>query len=897
MAAILFNKLILRGFGLYAEEASFEFGPGTNVLIGPNESGKSTLAAGLAAVLFGLTVSGDASGFSTERYRNWQHAQSFEGEIEFSVDDKGHSIRRRFEDNAIVVRRRGEQGEWQELISGTHNPRAIKPNETYLRFLREQIGLESLDVFRQTYFIEQPLPSTDKLDEKVQQLLSGGGSHYKVVVKKLATDLKEVTMDWKAYCNSLNSGRTERKLDSLKRQRRELEQAVKFQSAEAGELTVIVAEIAHIGEGRNATKKGLDMQRNVLSSFQQWLSYRERYEVERRRVRATQLALEQAQELITEQATLKSRAEGAEGLQEHYSRRKYYVEELSLLEPFRSLGPSPVEAVSSARLWFEEKMQQKSELQEALILAEREQQKDRGLLERAEEYNLAFKNRYGVSPEALPDNAPELLQQRTTIDESKHRLMTQLAQAKSKPRRQWWPVLLGLTLGIIVFFVAPGETLGMVLALILTGAGALTSALWRRDPAEVAVYQREISHLAGQIKQLEYKLPCLTALVPEQWPLASEELLEYRALSRKTQDSCLAVAAQLTASKGRYEQFIERLSSVLPERLCAVLGLLGIDSGHEGLLGHVESVSRATWVDLEEQAKRFAMAESGLQGIDRTIERVEAAALSLLREKEAVLAQLFSTCGVADVEGLKDVAEQQAGEVYVTLKDWRTLIAENPGLPGIDEARDPLVVTEGKLALEEKVRQQQFELDRLDSRMFELRQRQGSLEGKVLQNVAQGADHLRELAEEEAMLTREARALGIAIDELEAAAGEFRSSYRERLADRATMHFGRIAGLGRGVVLDEEFSIGVRTEDGKLTAPGQLSQGAQDQLYLALRLAIADLTAQDKEIPLIFDDPFLTSDEGRLARLQEALGNMNRQSILLTHNPRFAEWGTAVVRR
>ena len=136
-----------------------------------------------------------------------------------------------------------------------------------------------------------------------------------------------------------------------------------------------------------------------------------------------------------------------------------------------------------------------------------------------------------------------------------------------------------------------------------------------------------------------------------------------------------------------------------------------------GVLGHIETVSRATWVGLEEQAKRFTLAESGLQGIDRTIERVEAAALSLLREKGAALTQLFSTCGVADVEALKDLAERQAGEVYVTLKDWRKLIAENPGLPGIDEARDPLVVTEGKLALEEKVKQQQLELDRLDSQI------------------------------------------------------------------------------------------------------------------------------------------------------------------------------------
>ncbi|KAF0196057.1 MAG: hypothetical protein FD169_1123 [Bacillota bacterium] len=896
MEVVLFNKLILRGFGLYADEAVFEFGPGPNVLWGPNESGKSTMAAGLAAVLFGLAVSGDASGFTTERYRNWQQEQNFEGEVMLTVGTKLYHIRRRFEDNAIVVRRRGEKGEWQELISGTHNPRAIKPNVTYLRFLREQISIESLDVFRQTYFVEQPLPSTDKLDEKVQQLLSGGGSQYKAVLKELIASLKEVTMDWNTYCSSLNSGRTERKLDSLKRQQRELEQEVKVQSLEVGELTTVVAEIEQVGNERNTLKRSLGTQQKVLSSFQQWLTCRDRYEIERRRVRATQTALKQAQELITEQAILQKQVDGAENVQEHYQKREQYKVELVLLEPFASLGSNPGEAIFSARLWLKEKIQQKSELSQAVVLAEQEQQEARGLCEQAEQCGEAFRGKYGASPQTLPDNSPELLQQRSSVEEGRHRLITQLARAKSKPRRQWWPLFTGLALGIVALFV-PGETMGMAMALILTGAGVLTAVLWRQDPAEAAVYQREISHIAEQAKQLEHQLPLVAALVPEHWPLAREELLQYRELSRKANDSCLVAAAELAENKGKYEQFVDRLSRVMPERHYAVLGLLGIDSGGEGLLGRVENVNQATWEDLEEQAKRFALVTSDLQDIGHAIMRIETAVLSKLREKGAALRQIFSTYSVDTVEGLNDLAEQQAGEVYVTLKDWRTLIDGNPGLPGVDAARDPLVVTEVKLALEEKVRQHQLELDRLEARMFELRQRQGILEGKTLQNVAQGADHLHELAEEEAMLMREARALGIAIDELEAAAGEFQSSYRERLAERATFHFARIAGLGRGVVLDEEFSIGVRTEDGKLIVPGQLSQGTQDQLYLALRLAIADLTSQDKEPPLIFDDPFLTSDGERLTRIQEALANMNRQSVLLTHSPRFAGWGTAVVRR
>ena len=73
---------------------------------------------------------------------------------------------------------------------------------------------------------------------------------------------------------------------------------------------------------------------------------------------------------------------------------------------------------------------------------------------------------------------------------------------------------------------------------------------------------------------------------------------------------------------------------------------------------------------------------------------------------------------------------------------------------------------------------------------------------------------------------------------------------------------------------------------------GQLSQGAQDQLYIALRLGVADLTSTSDNIkvPLILDDPFLTSDDERLERIKEALQSLDRQVILLSHSPRFADW-------
>jgi hypothetical protein len=102
---------------------------------------------------------------------------------------------------------------------------------------------------------------------------------------------------------------------------------------------------------------------------------------------------------------------------------------------------------------------------------------------------------------------------------------------------------------------------------------------------------------------------------------------------------------------------------------------------------------------------------------------------------------------------------------------------------------------------------------------------------------------------------------------------------------------------GRRVRLDEGFRATVVEADGRPLAAAQLSQGARDQLALALRWAIADLMADDVALPLVLDDPFLNWDADRSARVAEALRAMaaeGRQVWLLSHRAELGGWGTPV---
>ncbi|MGB4002245.1 MAG: hypothetical protein WBL59_05190, partial [Bacillota bacterium] len=126
---------------------------------------------------------------------------------------------------------------------------------------------------------------------------------------------------------------------------------------------------------------------------------------------------------------------------------------------------------------------------------------------------------------------------------------------------------------------------------------------------------------------------------------------------------------------------------------------------------------------------------------------------------------------------------------------------------------------------------------------------------------------------------------------------EFHASHRIRLEEAAMKYFERITGVpGRVVIIDDDFKVRLDV-NGENCDIAQLSKGAQDQLYIALRLAISDLLSSDINLPLIFDDPFVTSDSERLDKIGAALSHLGRerQIIVLSHNEDLRNWGVPVV--
>ena len=83
---VTFKRLTLEGFGLYRELTAFDFSEGISCYVAGNESGKSTMVAGLIATLFGLRHRQKATiPFTLERFRNWDNPSRCRGEVFFAA--------------------------------------------------------------------------------------------------------------------------------------------------------------------------------------------------------------------------------------------------------------------------------------------------------------------------------------------------------------------------------------------------------------------------------------------------------------------------------------------------------------------------------------------------------------------------------------------------------------------------------------------------------------------------------------------------------------------------------------------------------------------------------------------------------------------------------------------
>ncbi|RSK26317.1 hypothetical protein EJF36_05270 [Bacillus sp. HMF5848] len=134
--------------------------------------------------------------------------------------------------------------------------------------------------------------------------------------------------------------------------------------------------------------------------------------------------------------------------------------------------------------------------------------------------------------------------------------------------------------------------------------------------------------------------------------------------------------------------------------------------------------------------------------------------------------------------------------------------------------------------------------------------------------------------------TKEWSKYALAKHYLTKAIGEYRNTYMPQLLAKTNEYFVLLTNKHyMRVFAPEEFtSFIVERQDGVHFAPNELSQATAEQLYVALRLALADVVTNNISFPIIVDDSFVNFDDERLQNAIHVLRQVaaNHQVLLFT---------------
>ena len=125
------------------------------------------------------------------------------------------------------------------------------------------------------------------------------------------------------------------------------------------------------------------------------------------------------------------------------------------------------------------------------------------------------------------------------------------------------------------------------------------------------------------------------------------------------------------------------------------------------------------------------------------------------------------------------------------------------------------------------------------------------------------------------------KANDIALEALQKAKDEMRGSFGTKLNSKILEKFSAFTNNKyKETYLSETYGVMVKDENEIFTSE-LLSNGANDQLYLAIRLAFIDILFADKDVAIILDDAFVQYDDNRLKKVIDEIINMDYKQVII----------------
>ncbi len=293
----------------------------------------------------------------------------------------------------------------------------------------------------------------------------------------------------------------------------------------------------------------------------------------------------------------------------------------------------------------------------------------------------------------------------------------------------------------------------------------------------------------------------------------------------------------------------------------------------------------------EKQTQANALAKEK-EGFSATLTNAENNALNFLSD-------LSEITSVSEAAGLLSSVEEKLKRLE-TVNQRINLLADHGGITSLEQAKARLETIE-KDGLPQGVSED--ELDLAKERFKAKSDQNGRMRSEIsalkaqLKAMAENTPSVALLRLRQDELNAQIQSyngfgtkVDMALEVLDEAFREMRKSYSGALEARTAEIFSYITEQKyNSVNITKNFELGVTTEEAFGLKDSQfLSAGTEDQLYLALRLALAELmTEQTGVLPLLMDDPLAQYDDKRMEQTVKFLADYakDRQLILFTcHN-------------
>jgi len=259
---MILRAIDLEFFGRFCR-SSFEFRRGLNLVVGPNEAGKSTLMESIPAILFGVR--------DKQRYAPWGRTAHCRGALRFETHGGSVRVQRDLKTDEVGLEWTDQLYQTQRHVSGKASPQGRSGEKrVYLQELQELLGFGDADLFRATLFFGQGDLALDfgkSLSARIKAILSGSAEiNYEQVLAGLQDALFDVTRE-----NPWGKDKTrDRQLELAEKELGRIEQRLSLGAKAYHELQGVETELQEL-------ESALEEDRMELSRGEKYLQWIKTY--------------------------------------------------------------------------------------------------------------------------------------------------------------------------------------------------------------------------------------------------------------------------------------------------------------------------------------------------------------------------------------------------------------------------------------------------------------------------------------------------------------------------------------------------------------------------------------------------------------------------------------------